>query len=166
MKFSSYLPLLIILSAFLAAGIGAYVYALSDIATTAATEGELTNTAAAVAQRDSDVRSMVALLKETEADRTTLSGRVVRPDGVADFLDLIEKQGEVSVASVSLAQGGWDAHEIVRVTFTAEGSFGSLSSLLSRLESIPYAMHIERAYFEQTQKNWLASFTVAVIKEK
>jgi hypothetical protein len=166
MKPSSSLVAVIVLSLLLAAGLGGYAYLLSSIASRVEEEGALAATASQTLQRDAGLRSMENLLRETAADRERLALRVIGKDGVAAFLSLLEDAGGVSVASVTLADGGWKHHELVRVTFVASGSFAALTELLTTLESLPYPARIERAYFEKTGDEWLGSFTISAVKAR
>ncbi len=182
MKSTTHIPLLIIsVVVFLAAAAG-YAFLYTRVTAQASEERALAAAAGEASAQDDRSRAAAQLLDAVADDRAAVTAYVIAKDDVAHFIGIIEALGgksdtEVTVLSVAIADGSeLTRHEMLRLTFSSEGSFAGVSRVLALLEALPYPITIEQAYLERSgaassnkkgaDRSWTGSFTITVLKQK
>ncbi|MBI3573565.1 hypothetical protein HY090_00760 [Candidatus Kaiserbacteria bacterium] len=157
---------------FLAAAIGAYVFLSFRINEAAAHWAAARASAQALGQEGQFQKSVGALLKDTQFQRSELASFVATDSTLASLTQMIKeaaKREKISVAigAISPAPSDWKYHEPLTVSLSARGSLAAIAAFATDLESLPVASHLSVMSLEVSDnRTWLASFTVDFVKEK
>ena len=156
---------------------GAYWYVFSKIRTVNVESAAVTAELDLEVKRDSFLRSVKKMLQDLSAEKSEISSYFVQQNGVVDFIKEVEALGKLSSTVVNVnsvtVQKQDDVNateEELLVSFRAAGSWKSTYKLLSLIETMPYALTLDRVHLEQTEEvedgPWLLNVTMRVAKIK
>ena len=137
--------------------------------------GRRTERAEAKSHRDS-FESLERALKETKAERASLTERIVREEDVITLLALIEalgrEQGVGLTTNALTVETSKTTFETLVISVTIEGSFDSVMQTLRIFEHLPYQstvsnVQVGKSGDEKTGSDaWKGSFQIRVTKYK
>lgn len=167
-----FIPLILSIILFLGLS-GTYGFLVSSIQHDVDTAGVFLEQSESLTRRDALTRSLELFLNDTENERSALSGYVYGTNDVVSAIELIEDTArgwrvDVSISNVDVrSEEGWSEHEMVRVSFSASGTFSRMTSFISYLESLPTASRLETVSLEASDGGeWFGTFIVSFVKEK
>ncbi len=138
---------------------------------------EVRQEVAAGSVKEDMIRSVKALVRETEDERRELEAHLLRRDDPTPFLTLLEGLGNtagvtVEVSSLTevtepegkeIAFGGLGSPRVT-ATVEIEGGFAQLYHFLRLVELMPYALTIERVALERNSEdqNWSGILSLTI----
>ncbi|PIT91056.1 hypothetical protein COU17_02390 [Candidatus Kaiserbacteria bacterium CG10_big_fil_rev_8_21_14_0_10_49_17] len=156
---------------------GAYWYIFSKIRTVNVESAAVALELDLEVKRDAFLRSVKKMLQDLSSQKSEVSSHFVQRNGVVDFIKEVEALGKfsgtvVNVNSVTVQKNDNTnaTEEELLVSFRAAGSWGNTYKLLSLVETMPYALTLDRAHLEKTDEAedgpWLLNVTMRVAKIK
>ena len=177
--------LLLLVALLTAFSLAAYVFFFLRIAEKNRMVSLLANDVDLITQKESKLRSIQSLVKDTEEERALLDDYFVSEEGVVGFIETIESFGAVAGTEIevtSVEKGPLDASakeaepqvfELLRIGFKTSGSWRGVMHVLALLETLPYRVSITRATVEavaavdeEEPPAWNGFFTVTVVIAK
>lgn len=155
--------------------IGAYVllgFLFMQIKSANERTSTLLNQVASQSKEEDTLKALKAFVQETAPLHTKLDTYFVSPEGVADFIDLLESIGRkvgvavtiLSVEKIVTAQS--TEVEVLSLRLSGSGSWEDVVRFLGILEFLPYQTTIGQLVFSRTQDEWRIDLTMSVLKEK
>jgi hypothetical protein len=143
----------------------------------------LSNEIDVVMQREAKLSSIKALVKDTDTERRMLNLYIVGSDEEIGLIEMIEALGNDTGAAIEIISVGIepllsnsiesDTAELLRLNFTASGSWKSVFHMLALIESIPFNVTVTQVNLEREadhdknkSNSWTGSFSIAVVKHK
>lgn len=152
--------------------VGVYAYMVRAVASGVARAASARSGVETLNARDASLRATESFLSETAGERAQLATFVAKDADVAKGIELLEAVARARRVTITtnavtvMSVGGWQRHEEVHVSLSAEGSFSALTAFAASLESLPIAARVMSASIEAKEKGWFGTFTVSLIKEK
>lgn len=167
------------------AAVAAHIAFFVFIAETNRSTSALANDVDLITQKESKLRSIQSTIKDTAADREHLSSFLVPAEGIVPFIEAIEAFGVMTGAAIdveSVSVGAIDPStaadadealaELVRLSFTADGTWQEVVHTLALVETLPYRVTLTRATLragntpEEGPTSWSGAFTITAVKKK
>lgn len=118
------------------------------------------------------------IIKETEAEQSSLDLCFVNSNGVVDFIKTVELVSELTGVTIDTKTVGVENSELIKnvnvetltVEFAIQGSWSQTFEFLSLIENIQYDTTIERMSInkftdgETKEESWKSNFTIKAIK--
>jgi hypothetical protein len=168
---------LIAVSLIAAAALAGYGYFLSTIITVNRELAELTENLGQEALRETHIRSVRNLLRDTETERIRVRSQFIGENDVVPFIEQIEGLAEASgvqldIRSVAVVDAGErDAnHEWLSLSLSALGSWSNVQHFLALVEHFPATLvvgqlRLGRQASEEGGVAWDLSMTFNAVKE-
>ena len=133
---------------------------------------ELQNAIELQSKEEGVLKSIKALAQEIAPLYDKLNTSIVRKEGAAEFIELLESVGKRGGVTVTIQAVEKADHstvnnlESLKVTLSAIGSWESVVRFLGLLEFLPYQTSIEQAVLSRGDKDWRIDVSLTVLKER
>lgn len=164
-----------------------YIFLFLHIAKEGRTISALKNDISVTTEKEGKLRSVQAVLRETEDERARLDDYFIAKDGVVSFIELIEAFGGISGAVIDVstvdvgplvskadttAKDTDSFAELILLSFKVNGIWQEVLHTFALLESLPYKISITSVTLrtipvpEEEPQKWQADVTLTVVKKK
>ena len=153
--------------------VGAYVWLLGKVQSTAADAALLVEEGTLLAAQNEQTQAVRRVVRATQQEREKLNSYFITDGGIVGFLESIEALGAFSSADVrivSVEEGNpIDKDKLIKPLFVdveLSGSFSEVFHTLALIESFPRAMSVRTVRLTQVPKQliWQATVGIQVLK--
>ena len=153
MRFHTKLILIFVIIINLVAGVG-YFFLFNYIKTDSETASSLLSSIDSSAKKDSSLKALRSVIKDTQTQRDLLSTFFLSPDSEVFFIEQIENLATssgltVKTKNVSSVVGPTPTTKTFQIEESVSGSWNDIVYFMNYIENLPYDIHIQNMSLSQ-----------------